>query len=197
MRSASLALTALLLSGCGTTTATKLDVRPASSTSFELRDERRFDQRITTTSRQSSGETTILGDDGVSPPLPQLFTTWLEKTLSKPLAGKVILLREFSVEIYDPDAVVNEQQYSNAASSTPGAGILGILLGRILVGGIESARMEKTVTVRINGSVGEREFSARESGGFRGRVTEADVNSVIVRTLDAVVVEIDKNGATP
>lgn len=111
--------------------------------------------------------------------------------------GKVIFLREFSVEIYDPDAVVNEQQYSNAASSTPGAGILGVLLGRILVGGIESARMQKTVTVRINGSVGEKEFSSRESGDFRGRVTEDDVNSVIVRTLDAVVAEIDKNNSAP
>ena len=45
-----------------------------------------------------------------------------------------MVLKEFKVQVYDPVVQVNEQQFSTAASSVPGAGILGLLFGRLLVG---------------------------------------------------------------
>lgn len=190
MRTAALLLVASIVASCGTTSSTKLDIRPTGVVSFDFRDERPAEQRLTRKSRVSYGEMTLLGDDGISPEPPALFRTWLEKALSKELAGRVVALREFSVQIIAPDAVVDEQGFSTAAGATPGANAVATMLARALVGGVGSAGSEKMVSVRIGGRVADREFSARWGGSFKGRITEEDVNSVIVQALDAMVKEV-------
>lgn len=186
MRLAAFLGIALLLVGCGTTTSTRLDLKPVEVTSFQLNDERPENQRRTQQSKISSGTMTNIGDDGVSPAPPEIVRTWLHEKFATRITGSTVVLREFSIQVVDPDAIIDEGQFSNAASSTPGANPLSIVLARLMVGGIESVRGEKKVDVRIEGLIDDRVFYVRSGGVFRGRVNEGDINTVIMQALESM-----------
>jgi hypothetical protein len=189
--------TALALSGCGSVATTKLNVTSKEVTSFAFRDERPLELRLSYKNAASYGETTRLGDDSISPSGPVLVKAWLHDKLGARLAGKKIVLTEFSVEVFDPAVSINEQNFQNAMASTPGAGPLAGALARLLVGGIESARSDKTVGVKIGGKIDDDDFNARGGGAFKGRVLGDDINSVITQALDNTVSEIDKVLSAP
>lgn len=183
----------LLLSACGTTSTTRLNVVPVERTSFTFSDERPFTQRLGGKVLRPYGEETNLADDEITPPPVKLFQTWLQRELAKPLAGTAVSLQLFTVEVLDPAVTIDEQRFSNAANSTPGANPLSAGLARLLVRGIESARSSKTVDVRIGAAINGKEVSARGNGHFKGRVTEDDISSVIRQALDAFVKEAKAN----
>lgn len=189
---------ALLLVGCGTTTSTRLHLKPVEVTSFQLNDERPENQRRTQQLQIPSGTMTNIGDDGVSPAPPEIVRTWLHEKFATRITGSTVVLREFSIQVVDPDARIDEVQFSNAASSTPGANPLSILLARLMVGGIESVRGEKKVDVRIEGLIDDRVFYVRSGGVFRGRVNEGDINTVIMQALESMEKQLGEllEGAT-
>ena len=62
-----MAVIAVIVTGCGTTASTKLDVAVAKRGAFEFRDERPGNNRISAKTVQYGGETTTIGDDAIQP----------------------------------------------------------------------------------------------------------------------------------
>ncbi len=192
MRLIAITLIITALQGCGTAGSTKLNIQLAQSTVFDFQDQRPEDQRISTKFHGSSGEITQLGDDAVSPSGPDLVKTWLSNKLSSRLVRKKIVLQEFSIRILDPKVVINEQSMDHAVASTPTADPISPLLARWFIIGIEGARSEKMVSVQIAGKIGEQEFTGGGRESFKGRVTESNINSVIIQALDAAISDITR-----
>lgn len=190
MRIFLVATLSIALVACGTVGSTKIDASPKESVSFQFQDERPIDQRLTTKSKSPAGELTFLADDSIEPSGPTLLKTWLSDKFGDGIAGKNVVLLEFSVKVFEPVVAINEQGFQSAANSVPGAGVLGVLLARLLVGGIENATSDKSVGVRISGKIDNSEFSTSANGIFKGRVTESNVNSVILQALDGIVDEV-------
>lgn len=191
MRLIAITLIVIALQGCGTVGSTKLNMQPVQSTVFEFQDQRPEEQRITAKYQESSGEITHLGDDAVSPSGSDLVKTWLNNKLSSQLARKKVVLEEFSIQILDPGAAIDEQRL-NQANASAGADPISSLLARWVITGIENTRSEKIVSVRIAGKIGEQEFNGSGRESFKGRVTESNINSVIVQALDAAISDITR-----
>jgi hypothetical protein len=191
----SLAIVAGILTGCGTTSSTRLDVVTAKCANFDLRDERPGAQRVSGKTVDVYGiESTTLGDDGIQPQPVELFQTWMNKLPAERLTGKTVVLKEFEIKVYEPDAGKSGTQPGTTvmAGASVGANIVGNLLGRAMVNGFKSARNAKTVYIAINGTVGDQAFNGYAYGDFKGRVTEADINSVVLRALDNLVADVDR-----
>ncbi|HUJ44312.1 MAG TPA: hypothetical protein VLW52_11970 [Opitutaceae bacterium] len=184
-------LVLVALTGCGTVSGTKIDLRSAAPT-IALQDDRTEMDRVTRKERKSYGQITYYGDDKISPPPPQLLASWLGERFSAPLKGKRVSLREFSIEVEELDATINEQQFQNVVQSTPGAGPVTASIAHWLVGSFEKAKLPKTVYVNISGKIDGRDFSAGAKGAFKSRVTAEDLNSIITRALDAAVVDVQR-----
>jgi len=189
MRLIAVTLIVMTLQGCGTVGSTKLNMQPVQSTVFEFQDQRPDDQRVTVKHQGPNGEITQLGDDAISPPGPDLVRSWLNNKLSSQLAHKKVVLDEFSVQILDPKVAINEQGMDQA---TAGADPISSLFARWVIVGIESARSGKTVIVQITGKIEKQEFTGSGRENFKGRVTESNINSVIVQALDAVISDITR-----
>ena len=185
-------LATLWATGCGTVGSTKLDVTPPRFAAFKIRDERPAEQRTSSKTKESYGEVSRLGDDAVTPPGPELLKAWLGDKIGARLLGRQIVLSEFSVQVVDPAVQINEQGFSNAMASTPGANPGSGLLARWLIGGIESVKSDKTIGVRIAGKFDGSDFVARGGGSFKGRVSQANINSVITQALEGAVTEIER-----
>ena len=185
-------LAALWTTGCGTVGSTKLDVTPPKFAAFEIHDERPAEQRTSSKAKEAYGEVSRLGDDAMTPPGPELLKAWLGDKIGARLLGKKIVLSEFSVQVVDPAVQINEQGFNNAMASTPGANAVSGLLARWLIGGIESAKSDKTVGARIAGKFDGADFAARGGGSFKGRVSQANINSVIAQALEGAVIEIER-----
>ncbi len=178
--------------GCGTVGSAKLDVMPPKFVAFEIQDERPAEQRTSSKTKESYGEVSRLGDDAMTPPGPELLKAWLGDKIGARLSRKQIVLSEFSVEVMDPAVQINEQGFNNAMASTPGANPVSGLLARWLIGGIESVKSDKTVGVRIAGKFDGADFAARGGGSYKGRVSQANINSVITQALEGTVTEIER-----
>ena len=185
-------LATLWMAGCGTAGTTKLDVPPPKFAAFEIKDERPAEQRTSSKTKESYGEVSRLGDDAMTPPGPDLLKAWLGDKIGTRLSGKQIVLSEFSVQVVDPAVQVNEQRFGNAMKSTPGANAVSGVLARWLIGGIESVKSDKTIGVRIAGKFDGSDFAARGGGSFKGRVSQANINSVITQALEGAVTEIER-----
>jgi hypothetical protein len=191
MRSIWIAAFAMALSGCGTVASTKLDIASHQPPTFELVDERPAEVRVTRKSSGPEGEVTSLGDDGINPAGPKLLQSWLSHHFSSRIAGRQLILQEFSVEITDPTVSVDNQGFSTAVASTPGADPLSAMLAYWLIVGVERIKSEKYVGVRISGKLGDNSFTSRGDGNFKGRVSETDINSVITQALELATTQID------
>src|SRR3984893_5629052 len=185
-------LATLWMAGCGTAGTTKLDVKPPKFAAFEIKDERPAEQRTSSKTKESYGEVSRLGDDAMTPPGPDLLKAWLGDKIGTRLSGKQIVLSEFSVQVVDPAVQVNEQRFGNAMKSTPGANAVSGVLARWLIGGIESVKSDKTIGVRIAGKFDGSDFAARGAGSFKGRGSQANINSVITQALEGAVTEIER-----
>jgi hypothetical protein len=185
-----------LLAGCGTTGSIQANLAPVEGTNFILVDGRSVDQRTGSKFKESSGtDVSIFGDDLITPPPPVLVKSWLHHQGSRAIAGRTLYLRQFEVRVEEPPVAVDEARFSQAASSTPGAGFLGVLLARAVVGSIEIVRGDKNVLLSIEGALDQWPFKVRSGGSFKGRVTESDVMSVINSALAETKVELERQVA--
>ena len=184
-------LVLVALTGCGTVGGTKIALRSGGST-MTLQDDRAEIDRVTRKEHRSYGQVTYYGDDKISPAPPKLLASWLGERLSVPLKGKSVSLREFSIEVDESDAVVDEQRFQNVVESTPGADPVSAAIAHWLIGSVEKAKLPKTVYVNISGTLEGRDFSARAEGSFKTHVSSEDLNSVITRALDAAVVDVQR-----
>ena len=111
------------------------------------------------------------------------------------LDGKTVVLQEFEIQIYEPDVKIGPTNSAGTAGvpqASPGVAILGTLLGHGMIYGFKSARNEKSVHTKISGTIGDQTFNASAYRTFRGRVSESDINSIVLKALDNLVTEVDK-----
>ncbi len=171
------------LVACGSTASVKLNPKIAATipdkTSFVLLDARPADDRASSMSKGSYGETRTYGDDTLVPPVPDLLKAWLHNNASAELAGKNITLEKFTVSVLDPTVITIQ--------GMPDAGLVGR--------GFAEMMKDKLVYVRISGKVGTEEFSARESASFKSRVSEDNVQATLVGALDKAVADIRRAAA--
>lgn len=193
----------LLLSGCGATSDVKIAAPVQDVTSFNFRDERPADNRTSRVDAGVAGTSIFYGDDNLSPAAPDLMKTWLYKAMDSELAGKTLSLREFTVSVFDPGVSSVDPNQLDAAkrtarTSVPQASAVqsaaGAVLGESLVYGIESAKSQKSLYVRIVGELDQQPFYIFHSEHVRGRVTERNVRNTIIRGLDKLVATLKSDG---
>jgi len=181
---------------CGTTSEVRLATPVQQATSFNFVDERPPENRASNVVEGVAGTSTFYGDDKLSPTAPELTKAWLQKAFGSELSGKTVTLDVFTVSVFDPGAVIDENQFAaatrNAPASNPAAGALGALLARPIIYGIESVKAQKSIQVRMAGKVGEQHFSVTYAEQVRGRVTERNVVNTITRGLDRLVFDLKR-----
>jgi hypothetical protein len=193
-----------LLSACGATSDVRIATATQEATPFDFRDERPSDNRTSRVDAGIAGSSIFYGDDNISPAPPELMKTWLYKAMSSDLAGRTVTLRLFTVSVFDPGASVDPKQLdaarNSAWASIPKAGGLqaaaGTALAEPIIYGIESAKSQKSLYVRIEGDLDQKPFSVIHSERVRGRVTERNVRNTIIRGLDKLVATL-KSDAKP
>jgi hypothetical protein len=83
---------------------------------------------------------------------------------------------------------------NTARASVANAGGLqaaaGAALAAPIIYGIENARTQKSLYVRIEGELDQKPFSVIHAEHVRGRVTERNVRNTIIRGLDKLVLEL-------
>ena len=195
----------VLLSGCGATSDVRIATPIQNVTSFDFRDERPADNRTSRVDAGAAGTSSFYADDNLSPAAPDLMKTWLYKAMDSELAGKTVTLRLFTVSVFDPGATVDRQQLeiaqNSARTSVPKGGgmkgALGAALAEPIAYGIESARIQKSIWVRIEGDLDQQPFYVIHSEHVRGRVTERNVRNTIIRGLDKLVASLKTDGKAP
>lgn len=192
----------MLVSACGATSEVRIAAPVQEVTSFKFQDERPSDNRASHIDGGVAGTSVFYGDDNLSPPAPELMKAWLYKTMDAELAGKAVTLRQFTVSVFDPGATVDRQQLdvaqNTARTSVPKGGgmqgALGVALAEPIVYGIESAKIQKSIWVRIEGDLDQKPFYVIHSEHVRGRVTERNVRNTIIRGLDKLVATLKSDG---
>lgn len=184
-------LVLLILGGCGTASSVRLATQAPIGSSFEFQDQRQDDQRHTRIDRSAHGASTYLGDDSLQPSGPELLRAWLHRQLDAKLKGKEVALLEFTVQIYEPAVVIDDNALQSAAASTPN-GYAALPFAGLMILGIERIRSEKSVRVVIQGTVASAEFAVTASEMFRGRVTESNLRETLEKALDQAVAEVDR-----
>jgi hypothetical protein len=187
---------AFSLVGCGSTSTVKLSqkfaVKAPEVIDFKFQDERSAENRSTRVDENVTGVNKFFGDDTLSPDAPTLLKAWLHNNMAADLKGRQVTLNEFVVNIYDPAVTLSEPGLAAA-----GGGVFGALLIR----GIESSRSDKIVYVRIKGKVDNEEFSVVGTNKYQGRVSDENVQTTLVETLDKAVTDVRRaaaaNGAAP
>jgi Asp-tRNA(Asn)/Glu-tRNA(Gln) amidotransferase B subunit len=179
----------LCLCACGTTSSVKIATQQPDKTEFAFQDQRAADQRLSRTLNSIAGQNSYFGDDNLSPSPPELLKAWLHNKLAAQLKDKQVTLLEFVVNVYDPAVSVDMDRVNANARVTPNGAALAPLTG-LFIHGIESVTSEKVVQVKIQGKVQTDEFSAVESENFRGRVTESNIQTIIIRALDKAVADV-------
>ena len=195
----------MLLSACGATSEVRIAAPVQEVTSFKFLDERPSDNRASHIDGGVAGTSVFYGDDNLSPPAPELMKAWLYKAMDSELAGKAVTLRQFTVSVFDPGATVDRKQLdvaqNTARTSVPKGGgmqgALGAALAEPIAYGIESARMQKSIWVRIEGDLDQQPFYVIHSEHVRGRVTERNVRNTIIRGLDKLVASLKSDGKAP
>jgi hypothetical protein len=176
---------ALCLVACGSTSAVKLSpklaVKAPETIEFKLQDERSAENRSTRVDEDATGVNKYFGDDTLSPDAPTLFKAWLHNNMAAELKGRQVTLNEFVVNIYDPAVTLSEPGLAAA-----GGGVFAALFIR----GIESARSDKIVYVRIKGKVDHEAFSVVGTNKYQGRVSDENVQTTLIETLDKVVADV-------
>ncbi|HET7365634.1 MAG TPA: hypothetical protein VFJ70_18850 [Burkholderiales bacterium] len=192
----------MLLSACGTTSEVHIAAPVQGVTSFKFLDERPSDNRASHVDGGVAGTSVFYGDDNISPPAPELMKAWLSKAMDSELAGKAVTLRLFTVSVFDPGATVDPKQFdaamNTARMSVPNAGGIQTAAGAALAApiayGIESAKIQKSIWVRIEGDLDQKPFYVIHSEHVRGRVTERNVRNTIIRGLDKLVASLKSDG---
>lgn len=181
---------ALFLAACGATSAVKLSpklaVQAPETTGFRFVDDRAAETRVSRAVDNNGGFNNYFGDDNLSPDAPALMKAWLHNNLAAELQGRKITLSEFVVNVYAPPVTLNE-----AGLAAAGGGIFTALL----IKGIESSRSEKVVHISIQGMVDAEPFFAIGSERFQGRVSDDNVQTTLVATLDKVVTDVRRAAA--
>lgn len=181
---------ALFLVACGSTSAVKLSpklaVKAPEAIGFKFQDERSAENRSTRVDEGVTGVNKYFGDDTLSPDAPTLLKAWLHNNMAAELNGRQVTLNEFVVNIYDPAVTLSEPGLAAA-----GGGVFAALLIR----GIESARSDKLVYVRIKGKVDNEAFSVVGTSKYQGRVSDENVQTTLVETLDKAVTDVRRAAA--
>lgn len=181
---------AVSLVACGSTSAVKLSpklaVKAPETIEFKFQDERSAENRSTRVDDGVTGVNKYFGDDTLSPDAPTLMRVWLHNNMAAELKGRQVTLNEFVVNIYEPAVTLSEPGLAAA-----GGGVFGALLIR----GIESARSDKLVYVRIKGKVDNEAFSVVGTNKYQGRVSDENVQTTLVETLDKAVTDVRRAAA--
>jgi hypothetical protein len=181
---------ALSLAACGSTSAVKLSpkvaVQTPETTGFRFVDDRTAETRISRVEKNNGSVNNYFGDDNLSPDAPALVKAWLHNNLAAELQGRQVTLVEFVVNVYEPPVTLNE-----AGLAAAGGGIFTALLLK----GIEGSRIEKIVHISVQGKVDAEPFFVIGSERFRGRVSDENVQTTLVATLDKVVADVRRAAA--
>lgn len=172
----------ILVSACGTVSSVKAPVHVPATTSFTFLDQRPAEQRVSRSPDKSEGEAHF-GDDAITPSAADMFKATLERRAGNALRGTTVTLTDLVVTVKDPAVSVDEGRLNTAAASVPGGGAAAPLAG-LLILGIEKARSQKWVYVRVRGLVGQKEFSAYQNDRYGGRVTEANIMSTLTAVME-------------
>jgi len=168
----------VLLSACGATSDVRIATPIQGVTAFTFLDERPSDNKASHIDEGGAGTSVFYGDDKLSPASPELTKTWLQKAMGAELGA--------AVDRNQLDAAKNTAR----ASVPKGGGVqgaAGAALAEPIIYGMESAKSQKSLYVRIEGDFDQKPFSVIHSERVRGRVTERNVRNTIVRALDKLV----------
>jgi hypothetical protein len=187
MKACLMFVAAVLVAGCGTTGSVALSIPQTVAPSFQLQDERPLEQRTSHTDAAPSGTTVFYGDDNLSPGGAEIVRRALANGAGRELSGKTVKLLQLFVYVSEPSVSLDGGRFGTAASSVHNASPVGVVLAAPVILGIENLKSQKTVNVVIRGSVGDAVFVADQAQRFRGRVTEANIQSVLVLALDQAV----------
>ena len=176
------------ISSCATTTSINFPPNNLSSeASFLFADERAEKQKSSYQQTDSSGRNVYFGDDKLNPTGPQLLEGMLQKNLSAELIGKKVVLTDFLVIVSDPTISIDKARLETTSASVPNGSAVTPLT-EALIHSIESGK--KNVYIRITGKVGGNDYSNQNSKNFWAGASEADIKSLINKTLDDSVKKI-------
>ena len=170
------------LASCGTTSSVNLGIRPVEVSTFQFSDARPVDDRMSSKTRSSTGESTVLGDDSIVPVPDQLVRAWLQDQLGAKLAGRRVQLTRFKVEIIDPDVKIDERAFGTATGTTPGSAAAAPIARPIILA-IDSVKSRKTVLIAVVISLDDIELAEAYAAYYRGRVTEGNIDESIRQAL--------------
>ena len=197
MRNVIYMLLSFLLVGCGSTSAVKFtsETLPERA-SFLLLDERPVKQKQSYQEIDPSAKEIFFGDDNFNPIGPELLKTTLQKKLNVELSGKTVMLTDFIVNVSVPGVFVDQNALNVGAatvSTVPkpnGNGYVAEPFAGLLVLTIESIRSEKNIYVKVSGKVNDIPFSVDLLESVKGRVTEDNIKSTVLKTLEDVATKI-------
>jgi len=191
MRTIFIMILLFLMTGCGTVTSVKVGTLQVEQPSFRFLDNRTNEMRESHVDLDSSGVTTFYADDNIFPSPPTLIASALQTELRDKLAGHTIILNEFIMYVYEHTAPVNKDQLHTAVASTSG-GYAAESIAGMLIPSIDKIVGEKTVYLRISGKIDDQEFSTFVGDLYRGRVTEANIQTTLKKTLAQLVIEVQR-----
>lgn len=182
----------ILIVGCGTTASSvkfSSETSADNNASFVFHDERPAGQKISRVDTSTGGESYFYGDDNINPTPPNLVKSIFASELNNELSGKVVTLREFSINVFKPEVYIDEQSLDISAASVPG-GVAVKPLAKIFISAIEGMRSEKSVLIQVSGDIDGMSFSESMQETFKGSVSENDVKQTINKILQDVVSQV-------
>lgn len=179
---------AILVSACGTVSSIKASVNVPAEISFTFLDGRAAEQRVSRPPDKPDDEA-YFGDDAITPSAAEVFKAILERRAGSALRGITVTLTDLVVSVRHPAVSVDPRLLNTASASVPGGAAAAPLAG-LLILGIENMRAEKLVYVRVRGLVGDKEFSAYQTDRYRGRVTEANIITVMTAVMEMAAYDV-------
>jgi hypothetical protein len=196
----------ILLNGCGPSVSKVSFVRPDASVarSYTVADARPEHERAS--AKGVVGTTTLhfLGDDAVTPSVPELLDAALSNHPSLESQKPTVVMKSIRVVVESPYSKAGEydqerfQKYTELAQSQAGSVGYGSALGGAILVDLLTRAFERTnditihtVSVNIEGSVDgidftEYAFSSYDSGNGESQIKEA-ISEAIDKTASAIV----------
>jgi hypothetical protein len=184
MRTATLLFIASFIAACAAVAPVKLEA-PATQhqqLSFAFVDGRSPEQKRSLRAPERQGVMFWLGDDVISPPVPAMFTSMLEKRLGPALAKRNVTLRYLTVWVHDRGATldVTPIEIGTAAAGSP---LAGPFVGTIATA-ISAGFSEKSVGVDLYGTVDGKPFQAQGHRTFRFGDAESEIKATITEAVE-------------
>lgn len=181
---------ALLLAGCQSAPARPRVAEPGApnALSFGFLDARSHVQVHTVQDRDSLGTTTVLGEDAYPRPPEALVRAWLQDRSGLELAGRQVVLDEFSATVFEP-APGNS---SLAGRPAPVPEVAGTKLSTIAANAIAKSILETIarrstltlVSARVEVTIDGTKVVGMSRESLKGSITTDDIYQVIFQALE-------------